>query len=248
MRIAICDDEQLYREEATNLINDYTQAHPELSFRLFSFSSGKELLEYIDENGSFDLYVLDIIMPEMNGIELGAALRSRKDNGMVIYLTTSPEFAVESYNIEAFHYLLKPIDAEQFFKVIEKAVKHFYQSEKEVLSIKTSGSVRIVLTRNIRYAARMGRLICYYMSDDTTINSITFNDKFVNAAAPLLSHNGFLLVGSSFVVNLYHVTEVTRTELVISGGHRVSIPRRIYESVKSEWANYWLNGGMNHVR
>lgn len=248
MRIAICDDEQLYREEITMLINNYTHQHSDLSFRLFSFSSGKELLEYIDENSNFDLYILDIIMPEMNGIETGAALRSMNDNGMVIYLTTSSEFAVESYNIEAFHYLLKPIDKEYFCQVIDKAVKQFYQNENEVISIKTPSSIRIVPTRNIRYAARTGRSICYYITDDTTINSITFNDKFVNVAAPLLNHHGFLLVGSSFVVNLYHVTEVTRTELVISGKYRVSIPRRMYEFVKSEWANYWLNGGINHVR
>lgn len=246
MRIAVCDDEKPYREAVTELVQNYIETKPEQSFKLLSFSSGKELINYVDENGSFDLYILDVIMPNMNGLQLGAGLRSRKDNGMIIYLTSSPDFAVDSYNVEAFHYLLKPIGKQQFFQVMDKAVTSFCQAEQDVVLIKTPRSSRAIPARNIRCAARAGRCICYELTDGTTIESVTFNDKFQNAVASLLDHNGMILIGSSYVVNLYYVEEITKSDLMLSGGHRIRIPRNAYEAVKSEWADFWLNGGNNH--
>ena len=75
------------------------------------------------------------------------------------------------------------------------------------------------------------------------IHSTSFNGSFQNAVTELLSHKRMLLVGSSFVVNLFHVTEVTRSDLLLTGDLRVPVPRRMYETVKKEWADFWLNGG-----
>ena len=247
MRIAVCDDEKPYREAVTGLVQSYIQTKPEQSFTLFSFSSGKELINYVDENGSFDLYILDVIMPNMNGLQLASYLRSRGDHGMIIYLTSSPDFAVDSYNVEAFYYLLKPIGEQQFFQIMDKAVTFFRQAEQDVVLIKTPRSSRAIPARNIRCAARAGRCVCYELTDGTTIESVTFNDKFQNAVASLLDHNGMLLIGSSYVVNLYYVEEITKSDLMLSGGRRIRIPRNTYELVKSEWADFWLNGGNNHA-
>lgn len=247
MRIAICDDESAQHDTLTALITRYAQSKPDLTVTLSSFSSGKELLNYVDEHGGFDLYILDVIMPEMNGIQLGAALRNRNKYEMIIYLTSSPDFALDSYNVDALHYLLKPVDRESFFHVMDKAAAHFSNQKKEVISIKTTNSVRLMPITNIRYAVRSGRQICYDIADNTTISSMTFNGTFKDAVAPLLTHKGLLLVGSSYVVNLLHVTEITKTDMIITGGQRIPIPRRKYDSVKSKWASYWLKGDNDHA-
>ncbi len=247
MRIAICDDEEAYCRSIAEMLQTYKLTKPDFTFSLSVFSSGKELLNQIEESGGFDLYLLDIIMPNLDGIQLGHMLRDRGDTGMIVFLTSSSEFAVESYHIEAFHYLLKPIIDKQLFPVLDKAVTYFRQAMREVISIKTPDSIRMLPVRDIRYAERNGRVISYYMSNDTSINSVSFNDTFKNAAAPMLIHNGLILVGSSYVVNLYHVTEVTRSDLIISDKIHIPVPRRMYETVKSQWADYWLNGGNCHV-
>ena len=90
MQIALCDDEITNHEKTRELIRQYKQIHSDRTLSLSSFASGKELINHVDEHGGFDLYILDCIMPEMNGIELGAALRMRDDTGFLIYLTTSP--------------------------------------------------------------------------------------------------------------------------------------------------------------
>ena len=94
MQIALCDDEITSHERTMDLIRQYKQIHSERTLSLSSFTSGKELINHVDEHGGFDLYILDCIMPGMNGIELGAALRMRDDMGFLIYLTTAPDFAL----------------------------------------------------------------------------------------------------------------------------------------------------------
>jgi len=247
IRVALCDDETAYHDIIKKLLTEYAQKTSSISYTLSCFSSGRELLNYINANKPFDIYILDIIMPDLDGIRLGVTLREQNDDGLIIYLTSSPDFAVESYNTDALHYLLKPIDGSQFFQCMDKAVSRLNRALKETVSIKTPHSTRIVPVRNILYAERMNRHIRYYLNDDTVIDGVTFNGRFRDAVSPLVSCRDFLVVGSSFVVNLTYVTEITKTDMVLAGNRLVPIPHRSYTAVKSKWADYWLNKGETHV-
>lgn len=247
IQLALCDDEKACHETTKKLLAEYKEKVPSVSFALTGFTSGRELLNHIAVNGAFDIYLLDIIMPDFNGIRLGTALRDQGDDGLIVYLTSSPDFAVESYNTDALHYLLKPIDCSQFFRCMDKAVSRLKHSLSETFPIKTPDSTRIVSIRDILYAERVNYRIRYYLNDNTVIDGVSFNGSFQNAVAPLTSCPGFLIVGASFVVNLYYVTEITRTDMLLTGSHKVPIPRRSYEAVKSRWADYWLNRGEIHV-
>ena len=247
MKIALCDDEKSYHGKILELIGQYRETKPGSTLLLSSFYSGKDLLNHVDEYGGFDLYILDCIMPGMDGIELGAALRRRDDHGMLIYLTTSPDFALDSYRVDAFDYLLKPVDKELFFRILDKAFNDFSRARKEMFSVKTPDSIRILPIADIRYAERTGKQICYYMADDTIITSISFNGSFKDAVGDLLSYKGMLLVGASFVVNLAHVTQITKTEMLLTGKLHVPIPRRAHDSGRKEGATFWLSGGKHHA-
>lgn len=248
INVALCDDETACHDTIKKLLADYRQKTFSVSFMLSCFSSGEDLWDYIDENTAFDIYILDIIMPGINGIQLGTALREHGDDGLIIYLTSSPDFALESYNTDALHYLLKPISNNQFCLCMDKAISRLnHLSQEETISIKTPGSTRITAIHNILYAERVNRHIRYYLNDNTVIDSITFNDTFQNAVSLLAARPGFLIVGSSFVVNLYYVTEVTKSDMLLTGNHLVPIPRRSYETVKTAWADYWLKKGDTHA-
>ncbi|MDE6662613.1 MAG: LytTR family DNA-binding domain-containing protein [Lachnospiraceae bacterium] len=247
IRVALCDDETAGHEITKKLIAEYRQKVSPVSFALSCFSSGKELLDYIDTYESFHIYILDIIMPDINGIQLGTALREQGDDGLIIYLTSSPDFALESYSTDALHYLLKPIDSNQFFQCMDKAMNRLNRPLTETISIKTPGSTRIIPVHNILYAERVNHFIRYNLSDGGVIDSVTFNGTFQSAVSPLLSRHDFLIVGSSFAVNLSHVTEVTKSDMLLGEKHIVPVPRRAYNTVKSAWADYWLKKGDTHV-
>ena len=201
LQIALCDDEITSHERTMDLIRQYKQIHSERTLSLSSFTSGKELINHVDEHGGFDLYILDCIMPGMNGIELGAALRMRDDMGFLIYLTTSPDFALDSYRVDAFDYLLKPVRSELFFQSLDKAYRSFSQIMQATVAIKTTDSIRMIPITDIRYAERIDKHIDYHLTDNTVIHSTSFNGSFQNAVAGLLAHKRMLLVGYSFVVN-----------------------------------------------
>ena len=221
LQIALCDDEITNHETVRELIRQYKQIHSDRTLSLSSFASGKELINHVDEHGCFDLYIL----------------------GFLIYLTTSPDFALDSYRVDAFDYLLKPVESELFFQSLDKAYRSFSQIMQKTVAIKTTDSIRMIPIADIRYAERIDKHIDYHLTDNTVIHSTSFNCSFQNAVSELLSHKRMLLVGSSFVVNLFHVTEVTRSDLLLTGELRVPVPRRMYETVKKEWADFWLNGG-----
>lgn len=247
MRIALCDDEPAYHDTVKSLLSRYKQARPERSLTLSSFCSGRELLNHVDEYGGFDLYILDTVMPGMDGIALGLSLRGRGEAGMILYLTASADFALASYRVEAFQYLLKPVDAAQFFSVMDKAYRAFSRREAEVISVKMPDSVRVIPVPDIRCAERVKKRVCYFLTDGVRLFSATFNGTFQNAVSDLLAHGCMIPVGASFVVNLSHVTEVTREGLILTGAITVPIPRRMFEEVKARWADYWLNGGRYHA-
>lgn len=247
MRIALCDDEKSFHETAAALLKQYRKTRPSDTFTLSLFSSGDELLDYTLEHGAFDLYILDVLMSGQNGIETATALRDRNDRGIIIYLTASPDFAIESYNTDALHYLLKPVTQEQFFTVMDKAMERFAKIQSETVFIKTANALRILPVSDILYAERVERCVCYYLSDNTAVTGITFNGTFQNAVAPLLGFDSMLPVGASFVVNLSHVSELTKSALVMHGGRHVPVPRRMYEAVKTKWVDYWFHQGECHV-
>ena len=90
MRIAICDDEVFYREQISGLTQKYAMQNKSKEITVTVFTHAEELLDDVNKNGGFDIYILDVIMPGMNGIELGKTLREKGFDEKIIYLTTMP--------------------------------------------------------------------------------------------------------------------------------------------------------------
>ena len=96
LKLALCDDEAEQRAAVSKMLREYAALRPELTVKLSVFSSGLELLSAAEEE-HFDLYVLDVVMPGLSGIDLGVKLRELGRYGAIVYLSISPEYAVESY-------------------------------------------------------------------------------------------------------------------------------------------------------
>ena len=228
IKLALCDDEAEQREAVGKLLREYAAARPSLAVKMSVFSSGRDLLAAAEECGGFDLYVLDIVMPELSGIELGVRLRELHSGGAIIYLTISPEYAVDSYAARAFYYLMKPAQPDKLFQVLDQAVAAL------------DGLERLRLDE-IVYAELVGRAVRYHLADGTGLNSVTVRGPFQEETAPLLADPRFFLSGASFAVNLFYVTAVERGYLRMDGGARVPLARGLAALAKRRWSDYWLN-------
>ena len=226
-KIAVCDDREEERAALGAMLREYSGSCPGLSISVFS--SGQQLL--LSEGGSdFDLYILDVIMPEMSGIELGIRLRELGCRGTIIYLTVSPDFAVDSYDARAFHYLLKPVKSTRLFEVLDQALEEAEQKKAACVTVKTL----------VNHTAR------YHLSNRETIDSVTLRRSFRSELDALLRHPEFVLCGASFAVNLRYVTEVNKSTLRLQGALpdsiRIPMPRGIAVGLRQQWEDYWLKG------
>lgn len=239
LRIAVCDDNSEDIKTISALLHAYFQARPDLLGQMTVFAQGEALLTLPCEELNFDLYLLDVLMPGINGIQLGHRLREREKRGEIIYLSTSDDYAVDSYEVRAFFYLRKPVEEKKLFQVLDRAVEKLKQRQDSNMIVSTSQGPRRVPLDHIRYVERVGRIMRYHCTDGL-VDSQTIRASFKETAAPLLADRRFCLCGVSFVLNFQHVTGVSSHTALLDDGNEVTLPRAAVASFKRAWGKYWL--------
>lgn len=197
------------------------------------------MLARVEDTGEFDVYLLDILMPGLNGIDTGRKLRQQGDGGEIVYLTTSNDFAADSYEVRAFFYLLKPVEEKRFFQVLDDAAEKLKRRRSESIVVATADGPRRILLERIRYVERVGRCIRYHCTDGA-IDSQSIRIPFREMAAPLLADRRFCLCGASFVLNFQHVTGVQGQTALLDSGQTLVLPRTVAADFKKAWGSYWL--------
>ncbi|MBQ7370577.1 MAG: response regulator transcription factor [Blautia sp.] len=240
LKIAVCEDDERQRNELHTALEQYISSHG-IAARVWSFTGPKALLSAVEENGVFDLYLLDVLMPEMDGIRLGLALRKTDANGLIVYLSTSRDFAVESYEARAFHYLVKPITADTLYPVLERCFLTLQNTHTKVIRVKTrEGMVHLSLDEI--YYVELTKRIIRYVCKTRTVDSLYVRVPFSEASAPLLKEANFFLCGSSFVVNLFHVTSADKNGVMLTSGQRLELPKAACAALRIAWSDYWMGG------
>ncbi len=240
-KFAICDDDAAALSATRAVLTGYLARRPALSVRHTAFHTGAALLDAVADGETFDLYILDVLMPGLNGIAVGKALRDLSAQGEIVYLTASPDFAVASYQTEALSYLLKPVEPEAFCQVCDKAVALFQRRRAEGVTVATKDGLRRLPFDEILYAERAGRIARYFLLGGATVDSRALRGSFAGAIAPLLTDRRFFRCGASFVLNLHQIQGVDADAALFPGGLRVPLSRALQRETKQAWLNYWLD-------
>ena len=138
MRIAICDDNIKELNNLSKLLSDYREK-TKAGFTFVTYTDGVALLEDV-RKGGFDILLLDVMMPLISGLEIAHEVREFDENIRIAFLTSSTEFAVESYSVEAFAYLLKPATADSLFPILDKLFR-LAQKPEDGLAVKFQNGV-----------------------------------------------------------------------------------------------------------
>ena len=120
LRIAVCDDQPRELDIISEYIKEYLTIHP-WEAEMKKFAHPDTLLTAI-ETESFHLYILDIVMPMVSGLELGQSIRRLDREAQIIYATTEPQFALQAYAASPINYLIKPIEKQQLFDTLTLAI------------------------------------------------------------------------------------------------------------------------------
>ena len=137
IRTAICDDYPAQAQIINALIDKYKNERPGAEIQLHSFGSGAELLQSMDSGNIFNLLLLDILMPELNGIELAREIRKYNEDAAMIFLTNSKDHALEAYGVSAVQYILKPVKESVLFPVLDKVIPMINQKKESCFLFST---------------------------------------------------------------------------------------------------------------
>lgn len=235
LTIAICDDNEKERNMVKELSQEFS-SQKDYRIKCEVFQTGSDLLSF---PRLFDIYLLDVLMPGKNGIDLALALREKTEQAVIIFLTSSPDHAVESYRARAFYYLMKPIRKEIFYPVLQEAAKSARNSKTQPIMVKTASGTVLLSAGDVLYAELFRRRVRYVCKGETVLSK-TSTASFKEMTKDLRKKCGFYACGASLIISLRQVKMVGREEAVFFSGAVLSIPRLSYHPLLEAWTAYWL--------
>lgn len=233
--LALCDDNSIQREIMEELLQEYSRTYTALSVSVFE--SGKELLAYVKENGFFDIYILDVVMPEVNGMEIAATLRLMKDTGKIIFTTASLEYAVASYDVQAFYYMVKPVDTHKLYQILNNAIATLAPHEDRI-SVKTKDGDISLRFRDIMFVKVEDRALLFHLTDGRTCRSVALRGSFREAVAEMMNDSRFALCGASKLLNLKYIDAIDSDTVLFRDGTTIYPPRSAYAELRRAWNDF----------
>jgi DNA-binding LytR/AlgR family response regulator len=201
------------------------------------FQNGYDALDYIRTGAVVDVCFLDIIMPEMNGIELAKQLREAGFTGAIVFLSTSRDYGPEVFGVTAFHYLLKPPIPEAVRDILRKIEHEKKISDTEGILIKVSKVARNVLFRDISHIEVIKHYVYIRLTNGEELEIYA---TFGEIAQQLLRGRRFIQCHRSYVVNMDDIESIGDKEIVMRGGKRIPLSKS-YLDVKKKFVK-WIGG------
>lgn len=214
MRVAICDDEDM---QLSLTKKNLELAYKSLDMIVDTYTSGADLLNAVN-SVSYDLILLDIEMPEMNGIDIAKELRKKENNTEIVFLTSHVEYALEGYEVNALRYLTKPAKAEKLAEIIAY-LKEQRKKDKRIL-LRNGEEMEMVCVAEIYYMEAQDQMIRIVTGQGEYRNRYNLGDYETE-----LADYGFFRIHRSYIINLGRVRRLTGREIVMEDGACLPVSR-----------------------
>lgn len=221
-RIAICDDEQNQIEYITSIVASWS-AHEGHGCEIRTFASAEAFLFEYEEAKAYDILLLDVEMKNMNGIELAKRIRKDNNRAEIIFITSHFEFVGEGYEVDALHYLIKPISVEKLTQVLTKAAEKLSVEPPSVV-ISCEGETVKLYESDILYVESFLHYIVIHTKDNEykiKENISVFENKVSDV---------FYRIHRSYLVSLKYITRISRTSVNI-GNTELPLSRGKYDNI-----------------
>ncbi len=227
MIAAICDDDKSFRDNLKTFLIDYKKEH-RIHIDILEFNDGISLLNYEE---SFDIVFLDYQMPDLNGMETARILRSRKNICCIIFITSYPEFMIESFEVNTYRFLIKPLDTTKLSQDINCFIR-----DKKMFSpiiVNVHGEQIVISSEEIIYLEGCGKYC-----NIRTIDKIVQSSKTLSAVLELLPQQCFFRTHKSYAINLYCIVSIKGDVVVLNNGEKAKISRNKINSFKKVYKDF----------
>lgn len=225
MRIAICDDDSVQIEYLTREVSAWASLE-EKNVRIDAFFSSEAFLFEYSENKDYDVLLLDIEMPGMNGMDLAWKLRSEGSLLHIVFITGYADYISEGYDVSALHYLMKPVDREKLFSVLCRSSELIARNTKAIIIEVTNGRLKVPLSE-IRYIEVFGNYVTVHGDEE-------YKTKATLASFESQLGSSFFRAGRSILINLDKVRKATKKEVFLTTGEILPLSRGVYEKLMCE--------------
>lgn len=231
LEIAVCDD----TEEECAAVVEYVSAffsEREIPVHIDTYSRGTELLE---SGREYDLYLLDVLMPGLTGIETAARLGGVK--GAVVFITSSLESAVDGYSVNAAGFVLKPVEQKNFTATMERVLsRHLGIKDASISVIHNRVPVKLKLERIAWFENRLHRVFVALTDGEV----LAIHQKLAELQAGLEGHEEFIRCHQSYLVNLNQVERLEDSCFQMKEGQLIPISRNFYKQSKNAYYHHRL--------
>ena len=229
-KIAVCDDDPAQVQYLSAKLELWARQRDNM-LRTASFYSAESFLFQYAEEKDFDILLLDIEMGNMNGVELAKKVRLENKEVQIIFVTGYMEYISAGYDVEALHYLLKPVTEEKFFAVLDRACEHLKNNDQCILLHSGSETIRIPLYE-IRCLEVQKNYVTIHGNEDYTVK------KTLRELEGSLDES-FVRTGRSCLVNLHYIKKITKTDVYLKDGSVLPLSRGLYDTINQAMIRYF---------
>ena len=222
LNIAICDDAAADRDYLAGLVRCWA-ADRDHTTRVSLYPSAESFLFHYAEDKSVQLLLLDVEMGQMDGVTMARTLRKDNDAVQIVFITGYSDYIADGYEVEALHYLMKPVDETKLMAVLDRAAEKLRKNEHS-LTLELSGETVRIPVYQIRCAEVQGNYVTLHAKADYTV-------KMTLSELEARLDDSFFRLGRSALVNLGCVSRVTRAAVTLNDGSALPLPRGAYERI-----------------
>ena len=219
-KIAICDDSAA---DAAYVAGFVRQWAADRVVEIKSYPSAEAFLFHYEEEKDFDILLLDIEMGQMDGVSMAKTIRKDNESIQIIFITGYSDYIADGYDVAALHYLIKPVKKQQLFGVLDRAAERLKKNEKELL-LKSVDGTFVMPVRDIRYLEVQQNYVTVHGRQSVTVKR-TLGDFEKEL------DERFFRLGRSYIVNLTCIRRITKTEVMLSDGSTIPLPRGQYDAL-----------------
>ena len=230
LKISICDDDEEQRAYLADLVFSWAKRNRHLT-EIRQYADAKSFLFDYSEEKDFDILLLDIEMPGMNGIELAKTVRHENAAVQIVFITGYYEYFGDGFDVSALHYLIKPVDDGKLCAVLDKAVDYLACRQRSILLSTSEGDIKVSLA-DILYVEAQN----VYVIVHTTHESYRVRMSLGKFSEQLDAT--FFKVHRSFIAGLKYIRKITRTDITMENGDTIPISRGLYDDVHAALIKY----------
>uniref|UniRef100_UPI0040386264 LytR/AlgR family response regulator transcription factor n=1 Tax=Roseburia inulinivorans TaxID=360807 RepID=UPI0040386264 len=238
IKIAFCDDDMEVLHQMNELLDRYrVERNEDITYA--AFQSPFELLTEIEKGIRPDILFLDVVMPGQNGMDVAKEIRQYDMNMKIIFLTSSPEFAVESYSVGAYFYQLKPIWEESFFRLMDAVLAECEKKKKNSLILRSKDGITRIDLQQLEYCEVLGRKLLFHLENGAVLESAGSLDDL---AGQLMQYSNFFRPHRSFLVNMEYIQNISSRSIKMVNDAEIPIPHGKCSEIKNTYMEYAFNG------